>query len=125
MALQSWSRLPRLVLYILTSEGCVALEHVCKVRAQLLVRPAQEDMAQYWDWSLSKWPVFSLLGETFLRSLKLVCVFGASGSEAVVVTQDDQVYALGSNSNGCLGVGDLSASFEPRKIDELCNQGDC
>ena len=41
-----------------------------------------------------------------------------------MVTHDDQVYALGSNNNGCLGVGDLSASFEPRKIKELCNQGE-
>jgi RCC1 and BTB domain-containing protein len=78
----------------------------------------------YCDQSLSKWPVFSLLGDSFLHSLKMVCVFGASGSEAVMVTHDDQVYALGSNSNGCLGVGDLNASFQPRKIKELCNKGE-
>lgn len=81
-------------------------------------------MAHYVDQSLSKWPVFSLLGDAFLKSLKLVCVFGASGDEAILVTHDDDVYALGSNNNGCLGLGDLNATFEPRKINELCNTGD-
>lgn len=75
------------------------------------------------DQSLSKWPIFSLLDEAFLHSLKLVCVFGSSGNEAVVVSHDDQVYALGSNSHGCLGLGDTKASFQPRKIRQLCNKG--
>lgn len=76
------------------------------------------------DQSLSHWPLFSLQDNAFLHSLKLVCVFGSSGNEAIVVTHADQVYALGSNNNGCLGLGDTRASFEPRKVEELCNKGD-
>lgn len=75
------------------------------------------------DESLSKWPIFSLLEESFLRSLKLVLVFGSSGNEAVVVTHDDQAYALGANAHGCLGLGDTKGSFHPRRVKELCNQG--
>lgn len=75
------------------------------------------------DQSLSHWPLFSLQDNAFLHSLKLVCVFGSSGNEAIVVTHADQVYALGSNNNGCLGLGDTRASFEPRKVEELCNKG--
>ena len=76
------------------------------------------------DHSLSKWPLFSLLEETFLRSLKLVLVFGSSGNEAIVVTHDDEVFSLGCNNHGCLGVGDTKSSLEPRKVKELCNKGD-
>lgn len=79
----------------------------------------------YVDHTLSiKWPVFSLLDDAFLGSLKLVCVFGPSGNEAIMVTHYDQVYALGSNNSGCLGLGDVTASFEPRKVKELSDKGD-
>lgn len=82
-------------------------------------------MTFYVDQSLSiMWPVFGLLDDAFLGSLKLVCVFGSSGNEAIAVTHDDQVYALGSNNNGCLGLGDVAASFEPRKVKELSDKGD-
>lgn len=81
-------------------------------------------MCHYVDQSLSKWPVFSLLDDTFLGSLKLVSVFGSSGNEAIVVTHDNQVYALGSNNNGCLGLGDVNATFQPRRVKELCDKGD-
>ena len=75
------------------------------------------------DQSLSKWPIFSLLEDEFLQTLKLVCVFGSSGNEAVVVTHDNEVYSLGSNNNGCLGLGDTKSSFSPRKIKALCKKG--
>ena len=76
------------------------------------------------DQSLSRWwPIFSLLEDDFLQTLKLVSVFGSLGNEAIVVTHDDEVYSLGSNTNGCLGLGDTKSSFSPRKIKELCKKG--
>ena len=73
---------------------------------------------------LSRWPVFSLLSQDFLQGVKLACVFGASGNEAIIVNHDsDEVYALGSNTNGCLGVGESQSSLQPRKVEALCKKG--
>lgn len=64
---------------------------------------------------LDKWLIFSNLDKAFVSKLRLACVFGSSGNEALMVTQDDDVYALGSNSSGCLGLGDTHRSLEPRR----------
>ena len=72
---------------------------------------------------LSRWPVFSLLPNEFLQNVRLACVFGASGNETVVVSHDGEVYALGSNASGCLGVGDSESSLEPRRVEALCKKG--
>ena len=72
---------------------------------------------------LSRWPVFSLLPLDFLQRVRLACVFGSAGNETVVVCGDSEVYALGSNTNGCLGVGDLRSSLQPRRVDALCGKG--
>jgi RCC1 and BTB domain-containing protein len=72
---------------------------------------------------LSRWPVFSLLSIDFLQSVKLACVFGTCGNEAVIVSHIGEVYALGSNSNGCLGVGDSQSSLQPRKVEALSKKG--
>ena len=67
--------------------------------------------------------MFSLLSEEFLASVRLACVFGASGNEAVVVDREGEVFALGSNNNGCLGVGDSWSSLQPRRVESLCKKG--
>ena len=59
--------------------------------------------------NVDKWPIFSLLNPSFLSNIKLACVFGGQGNEALIVTKDDLVYALGSNSSGCLGSGASSS----------------
>lgn len=38
------------------------------------------------------------------------------------MTKDDDVYALGFNGSGCLGVGDQNSTMEPRKIEPLCQK---
>ena len=72
---------------------------------------------------LSQWPIFSLLDTNFLSGVKLACVFGSTGNEALVVSHNDEVYALGSNCSSCLGLGDTKNSFQPRKVETLCKQG--
>lgn len=72
---------------------------------------------------LDKWLIFSNLNKAFMSTLRMACVFGSSGNEALVVTSNDDVYALGSNSSGCLGLGDTHGSLEPRKVDALCRKG--
>ncbi|KAJ7392624.1 RCC1 and BTB domain-containing protein 1 [Desmophyllum pertusum] len=71
---------------------------------------------------LERWPIFSLLDEEFLTSLRITCVFGSAGNEAIVVTRDDDVYALGSNGSSCLGVGDAQSCLHPRKVEALCKK---
>ncbi len=47
---------------------------------------------------------------------------GNLGSEVIMVTNDDDVYAMGCNSSGCLGLGDTASALQPRKIDVLCKK---
>ena len=39
-----------------------------------------------------------------------------------MVTKDDEVYAIGSNAAGCLGLGDLQSTLSPKKVEVLCNK---
>ena len=78
-------------------------------------------MTNFYD--VAKWPIFSLLDEDLLSSIKLACVFGSAGNEAIFVTKDDDVYAFGNNHNGCLGIGDVVSTLTPRKIEPLCKRG--
>lgn len=48
---------------------------------------------------------------------------GTMGNEALVMTKDKNVYALGSNTSGCLGTGDMHSTLYPKKIEALCEKG--
>ncbi|GFY75775.1 RCC1 and BTB domain-containing protein 1 [Trichonephila inaurata madagascariensis] len=73
--------------------------------------------------NIDKWLIFSILEPDFISNIKIACVFGSSGNEALIVNKDDDVYALGSNCSGCLGLGDSHGSLEPRKVEALCKKG--
>ena len=45
---------------------------------------------------------------------------GNLGNEALIVTRDDEVFALGSNGAGCLGQGDMHSSLHPKQVEALC-----
>eukprot|EP00095_Tigriopus_kingsejongensis_P000582 maker-scaffold372_size192401-snap-gene-0.50 protein:Tk00582 transcript:maker-scaffold372_size192401-snap-gene-0.50-mRNA-1 annotation:"rcc1 and btb domain-containing protein 1" len=72
---------------------------------------------------LDSWTIFSLLEPDFVRDLRLICVFGFSGNEAIMVTNSDQVYSLGCNGSSCLGLGDTCSTIVPKKLEQLCNKG--
>ncbi|XP_014229715.1 RCC1 and BTB domain-containing protein 1-like isoform X2 [Trichogramma pretiosum] len=72
---------------------------------------------------LKNWPIFNLLEPKFVAKIHMVVVYGNLGNEALIVTKDDEVYALGSNTAGCLGTGDSQSTLSPRKIDILCGKG--
>jgi RCC1 and BTB domain-containing protein len=74
---------------------------------------------------LDRWPVFSLLDSAFVLKIKIACVFGGAGNEAIVVTEDDEVYSLGSNCSNCLGVGEGNGGLQPRRIDPLVGKKLC
>ncbi|XP_063224238.1 RCC1 and BTB domain-containing protein 1-like isoform X3 [Bacillus rossius redtenbacheri] len=72
---------------------------------------------------LNKWNLFCLLEPEFAETIQTVCVFGNLGNEALIVTRSDDVYAIGCNAAGCLGLGDLQATLVPKKVEALCQKG--
>jgi len=78
----------------------------------MLRRPSSMDMAS--------WTIFSLLDKEFAAQIRLACVFGNLGNEALIVTKDDEVFALGSNGAGCLGLGDMHSTLAPKQVESLC-----
>lgn len=71
---------------------------------------------------LNKWNIFSFLDSKFMTKLKTVCVFGSVGHEALMITKDDEVYAMGPNTAGCLGLGNLLSTLFPKRVDALCGK---
>jgi RCC1 and BTB domain-containing protein len=65
---------------------------------------------------LGSWTIFSLLDKEFSAQIRLACVFGNLGNEALIVTRDDEVFALGSNGAGCLGLGDMHSTLAPKQV---------
>ncbi|KAF7997404.1 hypothetical protein HCN44_005975 [Aphidius gifuensis] len=71
---------------------------------------------------LKNWPVLSLLKKDFISEIHTVLIFGSISNEAIILTKDDDVYALGTNQSGCLGTGDTQSSLYPVKIEILCKK---
>jgi len=71
---------------------------------------------------LSNWTIFSLLDRDFASQIRLAAVFGNLGNEALIVTRNDEVYALGSNGAGCLGQGDMHSSLQPKQVEALSSK---
>ncbi|XP_011138650.1 RCC1 and BTB domain-containing protein 1 isoform X1 [Harpegnathos saltator] len=72
---------------------------------------------------LRNWPIFRLLQPEFVSEIHMAVVYGTMGNEALIVTKDKTVYALGSNTSGCLGTGDMHSTLYPKKIEALCDKG--
>ncbi|KAL6101054.1 rcbtb1 [Pungitius sinensis] len=68
---------------------------------------------------VTKWPVFSLMGNQELSTIRKASVFGMSANEAIYITKDDEVYVFGLNCSNCLGTGDSQSSIVPKKLDFL------
>ncbi|XP_072832977.1 RCC1 and BTB domain-containing protein 2 isoform X2 [Pogona vitticeps] len=71
---------------------------------------------------VGKWPIFALHSQEELKLIRQACVYGCAGNEALYVTKNDEVFALGTNCSGCLGIGDLQSTIEPRRLDILCGK---
>ncbi|CAD6229421.1 GSCOCG00006584001-RA-CDS [Cotesia congregata] len=72
---------------------------------------------------LKNWPILSLLNREFISEIHTILVFGLLGNEVLIVTKDGKVYALGSNTSGCLGTGDTHSTLYPVKIEALTLKG--
>ncbi|KAG5339698.1 RCBT1 protein, partial [Acromyrmex heyeri] len=94
---------------------------------------------------LRSWPIFSLLESEFVSQIHMVVVYGNSssslsvlaltvcclslyfktgnlGNEALIMTKDKMMYALGNNIAGCLGIGDTHGTLYPKKVEALCER---
>uniref|UniRef100_A0A8C5QVY9 RCC1 and BTB domain containing protein 2 n=1 Tax=Leptobrachium leishanense TaxID=445787 RepID=A0A8C5QVY9_9ANUR len=70
---------------------------------------------------IGKWPIFALCPQDELKFIQQACVFGG-GNEVLYITKSDEVFAIGTNSSGCLGTGDTQSTIEPRRLDVLCRK---
>lgn len=70
---------------------------------------------------LRKWDIFTSVDDKLLENIRLAYAFGELG---FLVTTEDIVYSLGSNRQGCLGIGDstVTCSVQPVKVDAVCGQ---
>ncbi len=65
------------------------------------------------------WPMLSFLPTDLAEKILQAFVFGGAGNEALVTLSSGDIYALGFNGNGCLGIGNSSSTLEPQKIEVL------
>ena len=49
---------------------------------------------------LKKWSIFAILEKEFLAQIRLACVFGNLGNEALMISHDDEVNRV----NNCISV---------------------
>lgn len=68
---------------------------------------------------VGKWLIFHVVEDSVLQVAKTVCVFGASGNEAFILTKEDDVYALGANVNNCLALPSGTSTLQLKKVEKL------
>uniref|UniRef100_G1PBC4 RCC1 and BTB domain containing protein 2 n=1 Tax=Myotis lucifugus TaxID=59463 RepID=G1PBC4_MYOLU len=82
-------------------------------------KPVQATPSSLKMLDVGKWPIFSLCSEEELQLIRQACVFGSAGNEVLYTTVNDEVFVLGTNCCGCLGLGDVQSTIEPRRLDSL------
>uniref|UniRef100_A0A8C0SA14 RCC1 and BTB domain containing protein 2 n=1 Tax=Canis lupus familiaris TaxID=9615 RepID=A0A8C0SA14_CANLF len=82
-------------------------------------KPVQATLSSLKMLDVGKWPIFSLCSEEELQLIRQACVFGSAGNEVLYTTVNDEIFVLGTNCCGCLGLGDVQSTIEPRRLDAL------
>ncbi|KAF0874370.1 RCBT2 protein, partial [Crocuta crocuta] len=82
-------------------------------------QPVQSTLSSLKMLDVGKWPIFSLCSEEELQLIRQACVFGNAGNEVLYTTVNDEIFVLGTNCCGCLGLGDTQSTIEPRRLDAL------
>jgi len=72
--------------------------------------------------TLKSWPILSFLPPDLADQVVQAFVFGGTGNEALVTLHSGDIYSLGFNGNGCLGIGNSSSTLEPQKVGILCKK---
>ena len=71
---------------------------------------------------LDDFEIYENIDQSFKYNIQYFYVFDTFGINAIFVTNDDKVFALGSNDCGVLGLGHNNAVNEPIIIPELCHK---
>ena len=71
---------------------------------------------------MKSWPILSFLPPDLADQVVQAFVFGGTGNEALVTLHSGDIYSLGFNGNGCLGIGNSSSTLEPQKVGILCKK---
>ncbi|CAH1405500.1 unnamed protein product [Nezara viridula] len=81
-------------------------------------------MIEYKNLNLKKWAVLAPVKEEILSSVVLVHVFGYEAESAYLVTSNDEVFALGENVLGRLGIGnvEVNSTQKPIRLNKLCGK---
>ncbi|XP_032170569.1 RCC1 and BTB domain-containing protein 2 isoform X5 [Mustela erminea] len=82
-------------------------------------KPVQATPSSLKMLDVGKWPIFSLCSEEELQLIRQACVFGSAGNEVLYTTVNDEIFVLGTNCCGCLGLGDVQSTIEPRRLESL------
>ena len=75
-----------------------------------------QNLSQY------KFNVLSEIKPKIAINIKLFYIFGETGNEVIIVTNDDKVLSFGSNKIGSLGLGHNNPTIEPSIVEELCDK---
>ncbi|XP_007186911.1 RCC1 and BTB domain-containing protein 2 isoform X1 [Balaenoptera acutorostrata] len=84
-----------------------------------VAKPVQATVSSLKMLDVGKWPIFSLCSEEELQLVRQACVFGSAGNEVLYTTVNDEIFVLGTNCCGCLGLGDVQSTIEPRRLESL------
>ncbi|GMR31061.1 hypothetical protein PMAYCL1PPCAC_01256, partial [Pristionchus mayeri] len=69
-----------------------------------------------------RWPLLSLLDDSFIERVASCIVFGSAGCAALILTKNDELFSLGTTT--CCGAGvSSSTSFEPVLIEAMSGRG--
>ena len=67
------------------------LRSLQKIARQQVSEEARSGVSMSLNMDLGSWTIFSLLDREFTAQIRLACVFGNLGNEALIVTRDDEV----------------------------------
>lgn len=69
-----------------------------------------------------QWSILEGLDQDLLDSVELVHVFGNQAESAYFITSNDDVFAIGQNILGRIGIGEALSTEVPVKLDLLCGK---
>nr|XP_003699339.1 PREDICTED: RCC1 and BTB domain-containing protein 1-like isoform X1 [Megachile rotundata] len=72
------------------------------------------------SFELNYWPIFNVVDTEFISKIRMAIVYGNLGHKALMVTNDEMVYAIGTNVN--YEADDISNMLGPTKIEVLCGK---
>ena len=71
---------------------------------------------------INKFEICTNISDTMKQTIVLFHVFWTQNRNIIFITNEDKVFGLGNNSDGCLALGHNKAIDSPHIIPELCHK---